>query len=192
VQGAWLDEVREGLAAGLSQLVLLGAGFDARGLRMREIAERELPVFEIDTAEQLRRKRRALAGGGVALPSRIAHVDYDYNADDLETDVVAALEARGFRRGAGAVFVWEGVIGYVDQVAIDRSLRFMADAGGPGSRVVFTFAEGTFDPETAAERTGRLGFRSCEAIGGDALWRRYLSGEPHPSATMIIIGTAVV
>src|SRR6516162_8681907 len=32
------DAVREGLAAGLRQVVLLGAGFDARGLRMPEIA----------------------------------------------------------------------------------------------------------------------------------------------------------
>jgi len=33
------DAVREGIATGLRQLVILGAGFDMRGLRMREVAD---------------------------------------------------------------------------------------------------------------------------------------------------------
>ncbi len=63
------DCVRDGLAAGLKQIVLLGAGFDARGLRMTEIPSRGATVFEVDTPYQMDRKRRALAGAGVKLPS---------------------------------------------------------------------------------------------------------------------------
>src|SRR5690348_7193060 len=51
------DSVRDGLAAGLDQIVLLGAGFDARGFRMAEITERRSAVYEIDTPEQMERKR---------------------------------------------------------------------------------------------------------------------------------------
>jgi methyltransferase (TIGR00027 family) len=185
------DAVREGLAAGLDQVVLLGAGFDARGLRMPEIGARGASVYEVDTAEQLARKRKLLAGAGVKLPARVVHVPFDFD-DDIEKALPAALERKGFRRRAGAVFVWEGVIGYIGQETIDRSLRFMAREGGPGSRLVFTFAEGTFDPETAAEHAQRAGFRACEEIAGDALWRRYLPGDPHPSAYVTKIGTAIV
>jgi O-methyltransferase involved in polyketide biosynthesis len=59
------DCVRQGLASGLDQVVLLGAGFDTRGLRMPEIAARRATVFEVDTPYQLDRMRRALAGAGV-------------------------------------------------------------------------------------------------------------------------------
>jgi hypothetical protein len=31
-----------------------------------------------------------------------------------------------------------------------------------------------------------------EEIAGDDLWRRYLPGEPHPSAWVTRIGTAIV
>jgi methyltransferase (TIGR00027 family) len=186
------DVVREGVASGLGQLVLLGAGFDARGLRMREVADREMPVFEIDVPAQLERKRRALSRAGVRVPERVTDVPFDFHTDDLEGELGSALEARGFRSGEGAIFVWEGVIGYIDAGAIDASLRFMASAGGKGSRLAFTYGLGTFDPETADGHLRRLGFRSCEELGGDELWRRYLRDDPYPHASVMKVGAAIV
>src|SRR4051794_21034803 len=56
----------------------------------------------------------------------------------------------------------------------------MARAGGPKSRVAFTFTDETLSgEETMATRTKRCGFDSFEGIAGDDLWRRYLPGEPH-------------
>jgi methyltransferase (TIGR00027 family) len=186
------DDVRAGLSAGLDQVVLLGAGFDCRGLRMPEIAARGATVFEVDLAAQLDRKRTILAAGGVTLPPWIHHVPCDFAAPDFADTLTAALEAGGFRRGAGALFVWEGVIGYIDDAAIDRSLTFMVRAGGPGSRLVFTFGEGSFHPDSARERTRRCGFSECTELGLDEVWRRYLPGEPHPSAGVSRVGSAVV
>lgn len=186
------DAVRAGLAAGLRQVVLLGSGFDARGLRMTEITRLDLPVYEIDTAEQLARKRKLLASHGVKLPRNVVHVPFDFDAPDFEHALAASLEAKGFRRGGGAMFVWEGVIGYIGQDEIDRSLRFMATVGGPKSRVVFTFGEGSFGDETSETCARRAGFGACEELGGDDLWRRYLPGEPHPVAFVMKIATAMV
>jgi methyltransferase (TIGR00027 family) len=186
------DAVRDGLADGLDQVVLLGAGFDARGLRIREIEKQRVRVYEVDTAEQLARKRKVLSTAGITIPANIAYVPFDFDAEDYETDLAAALEAAGFRRRAGAVFVWEGVIGYIGSDEIDRNMRFMASEGGPRSRLVFTYAEGTFDPDTAAERTRRAGFSSSQEFGGDDLWRRYLPGEPYEGAFVMKLGLAIV
>jgi methyltransferase (TIGR00027 family) len=186
------DAVREGLKAGLDQIVLLGAGFDARGLRMPEIAARRASVYEIDTSEQLERKRAVLKSAGVKLPAGLAYVPFDFEAPDFASSLTSALEGKGFRPAEGALFVWEGVIGYIDDVAIDQSLRFMAGAGGARSRVVFTFAQVGFETDTATDRTRRAGFRSCEEIASDDLWRRYLSGEPHPNAWVTRVATAIV
>jgi methyltransferase (TIGR00027 family) len=186
------DAVRAGLAAGVDQLVLLGAGFDARALRMPEIGARNARVYEVDTAEQLARKRDVLASEGVEVPSHVAYVPCDFDDPHYETALAADLEASGFRRRAGAIFVWEGVIGYIGTEEIDRALSFMATNGGPGTRVVFTFGEGSFDPDTAATRARRAGFSAYDEIAGDELWRRYLPGEPHPAAVVTKIGTAIV
>ena len=186
------DCVRDGLAAGLAQLVLLGAGFDTRGLRMPEIADHRASVYEVDTPDQLRRKQSVLASAGVKMRLRAVYVPFDFHTDDFENQLAVALEAKGFRRDAGALFVWEGVIGYIDGAAIDRTLRFTASAGGSRSRLVFTFGQSSFAPDTAAERLRRIGFSACQEIAADELWRRYLPGEPHPAAWVMKIGTAMV
>ena len=187
------DCVRDGLGAGLDQVVLLGAGFDARGLRMPEIEARRATVFEVDTPEQLARKRLALAGAGVKLPARIVYVPFEFDTRDLDGELGGALEMAGFKPGAGAMFVWEGVIGYIDDAAIDQSLRFMASVGGPGTRLAFTFVdEAFFGKEPMAARTKRCGFASCEEIAGDHLWRRHLPGEPHANAWVTKVGLATV
>ncbi len=46
------DAVRGGLGAGLTQLVLLGAGFDARGLRMTEITSRRTSSTSPSTSKR--------------------------------------------------------------------------------------------------------------------------------------------
>lgn len=184
------DFVRDGLAAGLDQVVLLGAGFDCRGLRMPEIAGRPVSVYEVDFAEQLEKKRALLAAADVQLPARIAYVACDFKAPDFEDALTAALEERGFRRGAGALFLWEGVVAYIDQGAIDRSLAFMVRIGGAGSRLVFDFASAVVDPETVLTRARRAGFAACEEVGLDEVWRRYLPGEPHENAWVCRMGTA--
>jgi methyltransferase (TIGR00027 family) len=185
------DAVRDGLAGGLQQVVLLGAGFDARGMRMPEIGARGATVYEVDTPEQLARKRTILAGGGIKVPAHIRYVPFDFDEVDLSL-LTVALEEKGFRRRGGAMFVWEGVIGYIADDVIDRTLRFIADEGGPGTRVVFTYGKWSFDPDTAATRTRRMGFRACEELGGDELWRGYLKGEPFEGSFVMRLGVATV
>jgi methyltransferase (TIGR00027 family) len=186
------DAVRDGLAASLDQVLLFGAGFDARGLRMPEIAARGARVFEVDTAAQLDRKCAVLANAGVKVPANLAFVPCDFHATSMEVELPAALAAQGFRLGGGAVVVWEGVIGYIDDGAIQRTLDFVVKHGGPRSRLVFTYADGSFGKESAAERIRRAGFRSLEEASHDVLWRRLLHSEPRPEASVIMIGVAFV
>jgi methyltransferase (TIGR00027 family) len=186
------DVVRDALREGIEQVVLLGAGFDARGLRMPEIASRRAKVFEIDTPEQLARKRKILSAEGIDLPAHLRHVPFDFDEADLEGSLGAELESKGFRRGAGAAFVWEGIVGYIGEDTIDASLRFMAKEGGAGSRLAFTFGFASFDRETVAERTRRAGFTACEDWSGADLWRRYWQTEPHPNAISMRVAQARV
>jgi methyltransferase (TIGR00027 family) len=186
------DFVREGLRDGVKQIVLLGAGFDARALRMSEIAEHGARVYEVDFAQQLETKRNLLAQAKVSVPPFVTYVPCDFNAGAFEDDLLAALRERGLDTTKRVLFLWEGVIAYLTADAVDRSLRFMASAGGSGSRVAFDFVPDVFGNESAEDRTRRLGFARFEKVGCDALWRRYLRGEPHEYAAAVYMGTAFV
>jgi methyltransferase (TIGR00027 family) len=168
------DFVREGVLASVAQVVLLGAGFDARGLRLPEIAAQGATVYEVDFAAQLEKKRALLDAAGVVLPPHLRYVACDFSAPDFEETLTSELAAQGFRAGAGALFVWEGVIAYIGDEARDRSLRFMVRAGGPGSRLVFDFWAQVME---GAERARLAGFTRFSEIGFDALWRRHFPGE---------------
>ena len=185
------DFVREGLSAGLTQIVLMGAGLDARGMRMPEIARVGARVYEVDFPALLEKKRAILEEAGVTVPEHIAHVPCDFG-DEFAASLTAGLEARGFRAGAGVIFVWEGVLPYIDQNAIDRCLRFMASIGGAGSRLAVEYWAEFFAPDSALNRVQKMGFTRLEEASFDALWRRYLPGEPHENAATIRLGVAFV
>lgn len=191
------DFVRDALATPSPrrrQLVNLGAGFDTRGMRMPEIAAQGVTVFEIDSPDQLARKHAVLTHAGVEVPSFVRAVPFDFDGGDVERDLPAELARHGFERGAGAIFLWEGVIGYISLDAIDRSLRFMAGEGGAGTRLALTSGRGLFDPDTIDARLNRAGFSRASEIGMDEAWTRYLprSGPPPESASFSTVVFAAI
>jgi methyltransferase (TIGR00027 family) len=186
------DAVRAAIDAGLRQVVILGTGFDSRGLRIEALRAAGITVFEVDFAEQLARKRALLDEAGVSWPPHMVPVACDFNEAEFDRALERDLASHGFRVGAGALFVWEGVIGYIGDDVIDRSLRFMARAGGKGTRVAFTFGSFTFDPDGVEARTQRLGYTACADTGCDELWRRFMQGEPPPAAPLSRLGLAIV
>lgn len=176
------DALGKALESGLDQIVLLGAGFDTRALRIPGIAVRGARVHEIDLPDQLQRKRAVFLNSGVALPGWVSSIPCDLTAPDYEATLARALEEDGFRRDRRALFIWEGVTTYIGVAATDRALRFMAALGSTGSQVVFDVGTTFFGSATVSEHVSQAGFSACEAYGADELWRRYLAGEPHPAA----------
>ena len=126
------DAVIAALGTGISQVVILGAGFDARPYRLRALAA--ATVFEVDHPSTSAAKRRALARGGVAPPARVRFVAVDLAAAALGT----AMRNAGYDPGRPTLFVWEGVTNYLTAEAVDETLRWCARAA-PGSAIVFTY-----------------------------------------------------
>src|ERR1035437_3719140 len=71
------------------------------------------------------------------------------------------------------------------RAAIDRTLRFMARAGGKGSRAVFECGPAVFEPESVLDVVRRAGFTACEEVGFEELWRWYLPVEPHETVALV-------
>jgi methyltransferase (TIGR00027 family) len=127
------DCVREALAAGVKQYVLLGAGYDCRAHRIEALKTAD--VFEVDRRETQIDKRRRLTRAGVPKPERLRYVTADFRTQDLAPQ----LQAAGFDPLAPCLLLCEGVFSYLDQVAVENVLQF---AGGTAehSRFVFTYS----------------------------------------------------
>ncbi|MQY28687.1 SAM-dependent methyltransferase [Nocardia aurantia] len=129
----YLDEkVTEALDAGAAALVLLGAGFDTRGLRLA--VPRGVPDFELDVAANIAAKRKR-----ITLPDSVFPVPVDFATDD----VAAALASAGRRPESRTVFVWEAVTQYLTEAAVRSTLAMLAGAA-PGSTLGFTYIQRDF------------------------------------------------
>jgi methyltransferase (TIGR00027 family) len=126
------DMIAEALARGLEQLVILGAGFDARPYRLRGLSD--LAIFEVDHPDTLARRQAAIRRASFAGPSSVRSVAIDFKSADLET----VMESAGYSRDASTFFLWEGVTNYLTEDAVDATLRWCARAA-PGSQVLFTY-----------------------------------------------------
>lgn len=182
------DATRQALADGIRAMIVLGAGFDCRSLRLPEL--RQAQVFEIDFPRQLATKQRTFADAGVAVPSHVRFVPCDFDATEFEHELTRDLLAAGFRAGSPTLFVWEGVTSYLGDEALDRSLGWMARTGGAGSRLVFNFNVARFDAAEARRRVLAAGFTSFAHDTLATLHRRHLRRDPPPGGDLYHLAIA--
>jgi methyltransferase (TIGR00027 family) len=120
--------VTEFAESGGRQLVLLGAGLDARALRLRHLG---LRVFEVDHPATQRAKR-PLTGDAATL------VPCDFEHDPLRL-LPARLAEAGYRPGERACVVWEGVSMYLSETAIEETFAMLRELLPGGSVLAFTY-----------------------------------------------------
>src|SRR5688572_29058378 len=128
------DAIRELIAAGGRQVVLLGAGYDARALRLPELSR--ATVFEVDHPATQRHKRQVLDRIGATSPARYVTWDFETRA---MAELPGELAAAGHDPTAPTITVWEGVTMYLTEPAIDSSLRAIAAWSAPGSMLAMTY-----------------------------------------------------
>lgn len=130
-----IDEQIEARAAAgqLDQLVLLGTGYDSRAYRLCE-ALGQARVFEVDhPATAGRRARLSPAAFGDAPSAQRVPVVVEFGRDDLEQ----ALRDAGLDPTLHTLWVWEGVVMYLDADAIRETLRLVTRLSQPGALLCF-------------------------------------------------------
>lgn len=116
-----------------TQVVLLGAGYDSRAVRL-EPALRGRTLFEVDHPATARRKAALAATAyGDAPRARVVPVQVDFERDSIEE----RLRAAGLEVGASTVWVWEGVSMYLDEPAVRATLDLVRGLSAPGSLLAF-------------------------------------------------------
>jgi methyltransferase (TIGR00027 family) len=136
VRTRFIDEALEAaIADGVDQVVVLGAGFDARAYRLE--AAKRARVFEVDEPATLERKRELIEKRLGSPPTHVSFVPVDFERDDLGE----ALRSAGLDPAARVMFIWEGVTPYLTPDAVDATLRIVRRLGATGSQIVFTYLD---------------------------------------------------
>ena len=127
------ERLEHAIRDGVSQVVILGAGFDTRAYRLVELLK-AARVFEVDQPSTQEYKKRRIRETGIEVPPNLTYVAVDFRHDKLG-DVLAAA---GYDSSQRTFFIWEGVTMYLPEAAVEETLRWVA-AQAPGSTIVFDF-----------------------------------------------------
>lgn len=157
------EAVAHAAAAGTSQCVLLGAGYDSTALRYRGPPMR---FFELDAPTTQAAKLECIERHGLEAPNEVTHVPCDFERDSPG----AVLGAAGFDAVRPCLVIWLGVSYYLTKEAFARTLREVAGFAASASTLVLDY----MDPEVAAGTSSHLGARRLHAT----VARR---GEPYVS-----------
>lgn len=191
------DRLRDAVARGVSQYVLLGAGLDSFAYR-NPFPPSVLRVYEVDHPETQAWKRARLAAAGIAEPAGCHFVGVDF-----ERETIAEAVARGGFDARARTFVsWLGVTVYLGQDAVRRTLAWAASLPA-GSEIVFSYATPNrtagpsgmsilagraaalgepwvtfFEPDALVHELAALGFTDIEDFGPEQAFARYFRQRP--------------
>jgi len=144
------DVLLDALREGISQVVILGAGFDCRAYRLPQLAS--AAVFEVDHPATHATKLACLQRALAEFPENVRHVEIDF----LRQTLGEVLAENVFKLSAPSIFLWEGVTQYLTPEAIDVVLSFVARCCG-GTRLVFTYVHaGMLDGSVSFRAATRL------------------------------------
>ncbi|SMD18090.1 SAM-dependent methyltransferase [Lentzea albidocapillata] len=132
-------------------VVVLGAGFDTRGCRLRHKR-----VFEVDLPANIESKHDRLRAIFGEVPPNLSLVPIDFESQHLDE----LLAEHGYHAEVRTLFIWEAVTQYLTEEAVRATFGFLAQAPA-GSELVFTFVRKDFLDGTAL-------------FGGEAAYREFV------------------
>ena len=201
----YIDAVfNQAVSDGVVQILIFGAGFDSRSIRLLP-QNSPIRVFEVDAPVTQQAKKDRLAEIGVGLPENTVYVGVDFNKEDPEQ----RLLENGFQYGKRCLFILEGLLMYLDEDAVDETMKLIKRISGPDSKMVFDYIYssvlrheekyyGDEDLHKNVENVGEPwgfgveedsiktfldehGFRIIEELNGDTLDKRYFRPRWQPS-----------
>ncbi|MCU1366625.1 MAG: hypothetical protein JWL72_4168 [Ilumatobacteraceae bacterium] len=155
--------VVDAIAAGITQIVVVAAGYDGRALRY---ATAGVTFFEIDHPDTQAHKRRVLDELGISTDGmQLAAVDLS------EASVSTALAGTSFDSSLTSAHLIEGLAAYLTAPDVERLLHDLRSVSAPASRLGISFpgrASPTAGSVALAQRVAALGEPIQLGVTGDA------------------------
>ena len=190
------DQLREAVARGAKQYVLLGAGLDTFAYRNPYPG---LRVFEVDHPATQAWKRECLAAAGIPAPESLRFAAVNFDGESWADK----LREGGFATTEPAFFAWLGVTPYLTEEVVFATLRLIHSLC-PENGVVFDYAlprsilnqheqaahdaiaarvaaagepfRGYFEPQRLRSELRGMGYSRVEDLPGAEIDARYFVG----------------
>eukprot|EP01025_Chloroclados_australasicus_P023684 TRINITY_DN2396_c0_g1_i4.p1 TRINITY_DN2396_c0_g1~~TRINITY_DN2396_c0_g1_i4.p1 ORF type:complete len:400 (-),score=58.39 TRINITY_DN2396_c0_g1_i4:3780-4979(-) len=176
VRTQWFDShVQQAATDGITQVVILAAGFDTRAYRFGN--RKGITFYEIDLPHASKKKQ--------AMVNKLLSADRfprpEYVAADLsKASLEDALESTSFDPTQRTLFTIEGLIYYLPEEAVKNLFLGLEAVAAPGSRIFFDFLhkgclEGTINPPgwmTTALSVANKGEPFLSGFRPNFLWLR--------------------
>lgn len=118
---------------GIEQLVILGAGYDSRAYRFKELKDKR--VFEVDHPNTQHLKKRKITNIFGHPPGHVVYVPVDFEKNQLMPKLFEA----GYNKNLKTLFIWEGVCKYLTENAVNNLLSTVSGNSCKGSSIVFEY-----------------------------------------------------
>lgn len=127
---------------GLSQYVILGAGYDTSGYKVNN----KVMVFELDKSEMIEDKRERIIDAGIN-HDNVFYVGCDFNDEWINTLFLA-----GFDRNKKTLCSILGVSYYLEKNVFFETIKILADNISIGSAIIFDYPtiDDSYNNEKAA------------------------------------------
>jgi methyltransferase (TIGR00027 family) len=141
------DRLKSSMERGVSQYIIVGAGFDTFAIRQPPWAAR-LRIIEVDHADTQHLKRTKISDARILVPSNVVFAEINFENESLEEGLIR----NGVRSDEPTFFSWLGVTQYLTKQAIDSTLKCMAKYPS-GSEAVITFRQ---EPSAQSSASSQL------------------------------------
>jgi len=125
---------KQALEDRFDQVLIFGAGFDTRALRLQDAAG-STRVFELDVPVTQQAKLGQYRKRHLAVPPCLTFVAVDFDKESIPMKIDQA----GFSRKTQSLFILEGLLMYLQPKSVDEIFQTIRDYAGRDSRVVFDY-----------------------------------------------------
>lgn len=153
------DMLENALLLGVSQYVIVGAGYDTFAFRKTPLLD-QLQVFEMDHPATQEDKLRRITEQGWEIPSSLKFVPIDFSKGDFKQTLLRS----GFDPSKRTFFSWLGVTYYLSKEQISKMLKDMASVAPKGSSLVFDYPDqDIFHENKTSRRVQNMLSTACKA-----------------------------
>ena len=130
------DVFKKALADQFDQILLFGAGYDTRALRLQGKTQ-HTRIFELDEPHTQQAKIKQLRKRNLSIPSNLVFIPIDFEKESLSQK----LDAGGFQKGKRNLFILEGLLMYLAEEAVQETFQIIREYYGTEDRVVFDYIQ---------------------------------------------------
>lgn len=145
------EYLKRRIAEGARQIVILGAGFDSRALRLKEAQVTK--IFEVDRPVHMEEKKKRVKAILGELPPHVVYIGIDFLVETLE-DLKRKLVEGGYDPQGKSLYVMEGLVSHLTDESVSDLFRFISANSGEGSSLLCTYPHGDMAAALEGIRAG--------------------------------------